>query len=164
MVIASGENVDSQPPKVAKKMTFTPRNPSFEKVVREKLTTNYFSTHLGFIMDSVEPGTVEGHLDLQPHHLQQMGFVHGGVTATLGDIVTGFAAYSLVPEGSGVVTVELSTSYLNPAMGPIIYARGWVIKEGQKLYFCEAEIWVMDEKKDKKLTAKVTAIMALVGF
>jgi uncharacterized protein (TIGR00369 family) len=139
-------------------MTFIPAETDFAQMVNEKIRGNHFLHYLGFIIKEIKPGLVSGELNLKPDHLQQMGFVHGGVTATVADIVAGFAAFTLVKHGQGVVTVELKVSYLNPAQGETLVAKGMVIKAGTRLHFCESEIWAGD-----LLVAKASLTMAVVN-
>jgi uncharacterized protein (TIGR00369 family) len=101
-------------------------------------------------------------LILRPEHRQHSGFVHGGVTATLADVVMGFASLSLVPRGHQVMTVELKVSYLNPGVGDRVLAHGWVLKQGQKLNFCEAELFCIKEADEPVLIAKASATMATI--
>lgn len=139
-------------------MRFTPAEADFKEMVAHKVKSNHFLHFLGFKINKIEAGEVEGELDLQKHHLQQMDFVHGGVTATIADIVAGFAAFTLVKHGQGVVTVELKVSYLNPGKGDKLRAKGIVLKAGQRLHFCESELWVGDV-----LIAKATTTMAVIN-
>jgi uncharacterized protein (TIGR00369 family) len=141
--------------------TFIPQEPAFVEMVREKIGGNHFTNHIGFNIHTIEAGRVEGELDLAQHHLQQMEFVHGGVTSSLSDIVAGFAAFTLVKKGHGVVTVELKVSYLNPGQGEKLTAKGYVIKAGSKLFFCESEIY-SHQGESMLLIAKASATMALV--
>jgi acyl-coenzyme A thioesterase PaaI-like protein len=57
--------------------------------------------------------------------------------------------------------VDLRVSYLNPAVGDTLFAKGWVIKAGQKLYFCEAELWTVTHG-EKLVTVKASATMAAI--
>jgi uncharacterized protein (TIGR00369 family) len=141
---------------------FTPQEPDFAGMVKDKIGGNHFTNFIGFNIYSIEPGRIEGSLDLQEHHLQQMEFVHGGVTATVADIVAGFAAFTLVKKGQGVVTVELKVSYFNPGKGQKLIAIGNVIKAGQRLHFCESELWVQNGDQ-KIMIAKATTTMAVVN-
>ena len=134
----------------------------FEQMVKNKMEGNHFMHYVGFKIHTIEPGLIEGDLELKEYHLQQMGFVHGGVTATVADIVAGFAAFTLVKHGQGVVTVDLRVSYLNPGKSDKLFAKGYVIKAGQKLFFCESELWTMNND-GKILIAKASATMAVVN-
>jgi len=100
-------------------------------------------------------------MKLEKIHLQQAGLVHGGVIATVADIVAGFSAYSLVGVDEKVVTGELKISYLRPAKGEILWAKGWVLKQGRKINFCEAEVYVLNGNKPK-LIAKATTSMIII--
>ncbi len=136
-------------------------NPNYKKRVEKFLERQHFMKLLGFHLEVIQPGRTSGKLKLTEKHQQQTGLVHGGVTATLADIVTGFAAYTLVPENYHVVTAELKISYLNPGRGTQLEAVGWVLKAGKKLHFCEAEVWDIDYG-DKVLIAKASAVMAII--
>ena len=136
-------------------------NPEFKSRVENFLERQHFMKMIGFQLNVIEAGSTEGWLELKQEHQQQTGLVHGGVTATVADIVAGFAAYTLVPEDHHVVTGELKVSYFNPGKGDRLYAKGWVIKQGRKLNFCEAEVWCL--KGDQKtLIAKATTTMATI--
>jgi uncharacterized protein (TIGR00369 family) len=132
-------------------------NNDLEARIRRKLTRQHFMHLIGADLTRIEPGRVEAELTLGEQHQQQKGFVHGGLTATMADLAAGFAAVTLVPDGTGVVTVELKTSYLHPGIGQKLRAVGWVLKAGRRLHFCEAEVWC-----DDLLIAKATATMAVV--
>ena len=128
-----------------------------ETRIRRKLTRQHFMHLLGADLTLITPGRVEAELLLAQVHQQQRGFVHGGVTATLADLVAGFAATTLVPDDHGVVTADLKISYLHPGIGQRLRAVGWVLKPGRRLHFCEAEVWC-----DDLLIAKASATMAVV--
>jgi len=139
-----------------------PAEPDFVEMVKEKIGGNYFSIHIGINIHRIDVGEIEATIDLQGHHQQQMGYVHGGVTATFADVESGFAAYTLVKRGQGVVTADLRVSYLNPGIGSKLYAKGWVIKAGSRMHFCEAEIWTVDENGKRTDVAKCSSTMVVV--
>lgn len=112
---------------------------------------------IGADLTLITPGRVEAELTMGEQHLQQRGFAHGGLIATLADLVAGFAAVTLVPDNYGVVTSDLKISYLNPGLGQKMKAIGWVLKAGRRLHFCEAEVWC-----DDVLIAKASATMAVL--
>ncbi|MBC6989317.1 PaaI family thioesterase [Hymenobacter sp. BT491] len=132
-------------------------NESLADRIRRKLVRQRFMHHIGANLTTIEPGRVEAELLLEEKHQQHRGFAHGGLVATMADLVAGFAAVTLVPDTVGVVTVELKTSYLHPGVGKKLRAVGWVLKAGRRLHFCESEVWC-----DDKLIAKASATMAVV--
>ena len=135
----------------------TPAISDLEARIRRKLTRQHFMHLLGADLTLITPGRVEAELVLAQAHEQQRGFVHGGVTATLADLVAGFAAVTLLPDDHGLVTADLRVSYLHPGQGQRLRAVGWVLKAGRRLHFCEAEVWC-----DDLLIAKASATMAVV--
>ena len=137
-------------------------NPDYKELVLQHLEKQYFMKHIGFQLDLIEPGRTEGSLDLQQIHLQQKGFAHGGLVSTLADITAGFAAYTLVPKDHGVVTGEIKVSYLNPGVGDKLIAKGWVLKQGRKMNFCEAEVWCVSNGNEV-LIAKASATMVTIA-
>ncbi|GGG14232.1 PaaI family thioesterase [Pontibacter amylolyticus] len=138
-------------------------NPDFRADIKEKLERQEFMKLMGFEVTKIEVGRVEGELLLEQKHKQHKGFAHGGVIATLADIVAGFAAVSLVPKGHHVVTAEIKVSYFHPGVGDKLLAKGYVLKQGRKLNFCEAEVYVVKGSQEPLLIAKASASMANIA-
>lgn len=136
-------------------------NTQYRERVEEFLKRQHFMHHIGFKLDVVEYGRTEGRMPVQQIHKQQKGLIHGGLIATLADIVAGFAAYTVVPEDHHVVTGEIKISYFKPGNGDEIIARGYVVKSGRKLQFCEAEISTVQDGKES-LIAKATTTMVTI--
>lgn len=132
--------------------------------IRRKLQRQHFMHLIGADLTRIEPGRVEATLDLQQQHQQQRGFAHGGLVATLCDLVAGFAGVTLIPDGHGLVTAELKVSYLHPGLGERLVASGWVLKAGRRLHFCEAEVRAFGGRNPAEglVIAKASATMAVV--
>lgn len=143
-------------------MKFKAAEADFVEMVQEKIGGNHFSQYIGINIHHIAEGEIEATLNLQDYHLQQMGFVHGGVTATFADVVSGFAAYTLVKRGQGVVTADLRVSYLNPGVGSKLFAKGYVIKAGSRMHFCEAELWMLDAQNNRIDIAKSSSTMVVI--
>ena len=86
--------------------------------------------HIGMELIDVLPGKVSAALEVKAFHKQQHYFLHGGVIGTMADVVMGFAAYSLIQEGQGVVTSSINVQYIKlqnigevPKLGPFIVLR-----------------------------------------
>ncbi|GAA4034238.1 hypothetical protein GCM10022409_18240 [Hymenobacter glaciei] len=125
--------------------------------IRRKLERQHFMHLIGANLTVITAGRVEAELALQQQHQQQRGFAHGGLVATMADLVAGFAAVTLISDNYGLVTADLRVSYLHPGVGQRLRAIGWVLKAGRRLHFCEAEVWC-----DELLIAKASATMAVV--
>ncbi|TAE81600.1 MAG: PaaI family thioesterase [Bacteroidetes bacterium] len=143
-------------------MKFKAAEADFIEMVKEKIGGNHFSQYIGIDIHRIAEGEIEATINLLDNHRQQMGFMHGGVTATLADVVSGFAAYTLVKRGQGVVTADLRVSYLNPGVGDKVYAKGYVIKAGSRMHFCEAEIWIFDGHGNRIDIAKSSSTMVVI--
>lgn len=140
-------------------MNFQPKNPQYIQAIEGVLEKQNFMHHIGFNLTKITPGYMEGKIQFKDFLKQQSGFLHGGVIATLADLVSGFAAYSLVAENEYVVTSDLKISYLNPGVCEKVLAKGWVIKAGSRMHFCESEVL---DAVTGLLIAKASATMVIV--
>ncbi len=136
-------------------------NPEFKNRIETLLQGQHFMHLVGISINEVSEGKVSAQLCMSEKHQQQNGFLHGGVTATLADIVSGLAALTLVSKEVHVVTADLNVSYLYPAVGQMIEAVGWVYKKGKNLNYCEAEVYAITQES-RVLVAKSRSIMANV--
>jgi uncharacterized protein (TIGR00369 family) len=139
------------------------RNPNYKEYVAKKVSTNRFLHHIGFQITQLEPGYMEGEVAFVEFLQQQDGFVHGGVTSTIADMVMGFAAYSLVEEGQKVMTVEMKVSYFNRGMGEKVIGKGRVLKAGKRFHFCEAEVYC-EADGVQTLMAKASSTMGVIDL
>jgi uncharacterized protein (TIGR00369 family) len=137
------------------------RNNSWREYTQYKIDRNKFINHLGFVFTSIEPGRIEGALEFKEFHEQQNGYLHGGITSTLCDMVSGFASYTLVEQDQQVFTVECKVSYLNPGIAEKFFARGWVVKAGKRFHFCESEVYYLKDRKEV-IIAKGSTTMGVI--
>lgn len=137
------------------------RNPNFKEYTEYKISKNKFIKWVGFTITTIEPGYIEGEFDFQEMHEQQNGWLHGGVTSAILDMVEGFAAYTLAADGQQIVTVDANIRYFNRGEAQKFYARGWVDKPGKRFHFCEGELYYMNGD-DKVIVAKGTTTMAVL--
>ncbi len=100
---------------------------------------------IGARLTAIEPGATEIALAYREDLTQQKGFVHGGIIGMIADTACGYAAFSLMPAGSSLVTVEYKINILAPARGSLV-ARGQVVKAGRSLTVTRAEVHAEDGK------------------
>lgn len=98
-----------------------------------------FTDHLGIELVAWGKGEAEIRLDLKPHQQNGLGVAHGGVIMALLDVVMALAAKSSHPQASGMVTVDLSASFIRPARGEL-HAFGWCDHHSSTMAFCKAEL------------------------
>jgi uncharacterized protein (TIGR00369 family) len=89
--------------------------------------------HLGARLGQVRPGRVHIVLPNRPEVNQQHGYIHAGATSAIADSAGGYAAFTLFPENTAVLTVEYKINLLAPAVGDHIEAVGTVLKSGRTL-------------------------------
>jgi len=121
-----------------------------------------FVASLGIRLVSLGSGTCETELDVEPRHLQQDGFVHAGVQATMADHTAGGAAATMIEPDQIVLTVEFKINLLRAAKGDRLTCQSKVLKPGSRLIVVESEVLCEDEGTSK-LVSKTTASMAVVG-
>ena len=73
---------------------------------------------------------------------QQHGFFHGGVIGAVADTAGGYAALSLLPVGSEVVTLEYKVNFLRPAAGDRLLAEGLVLRAGRSVTVTRVDVFV----------------------
>src|SRR5262245_31586113 len=115
------------------------KNPDFERAVRDSFARQPMMATIGARLSHVGAGEVHIRLPYRADLTQQHGFLHAGAVATALDSACGYAAFSLMPEGSGVLTIEYKINLLAPARGEELIARGRVIRAGRTITVCQAE-------------------------
>ena len=142
---------------------FVAANANFDDVVRDSFARQPFMALVGAKMTALKPGYCELAADRAPELTQQHGFFHGGLVVSVADSAAGYAAYSLFPENSTVLTVDLKTSFLNPANGDQLIAVAEVVGNSGQLYHLKADVFTfVDRKKVHCLTGLFT-MMCLMG-
>jgi uncharacterized protein (TIGR00369 family) len=98
-----------------------------------------FVEHLGFELMSFEGGQAQINYTPLPEHLNSFNVTHGGASMTLMDVVMAHAARS-VELNMGIVTIEMKTSFMQPAVGALV-AKGKLIHRTATMAFTEATIF-----------------------
>jgi uncharacterized protein (TIGR00369 family) len=129
--------------------------------VERLFETAPFIKDLGIRLVSLEPGECRTTLRLAERHLQQDGYVHAGVQATIADHTAGAAAASLVGPGQFILSVEFKINMLRAAKGAELHCVSKVLKPGRRLIVLESEVYCRDER-DEKLVSKATLTMAVM--
>jgi len=98
-----------------------------------------FVNHLGFELILFEGGRSEIVFDARPEHLNSFGVTHGGACMTLLDVAMAVAARSVDKE-MGVVTIEMKTSFMQPARGKLS-GKGHLMHRTASMAFTEGTIF-----------------------
>src|SRR5271154_2576151 len=113
----------------------------YEAALRKRTNETGATSLLGLSLESLEKGHVVFSMRVKPRHKQLHGVVHGGVLATIADTVAAIAAYTTVPKGTNIATVELKINYLEPVPGGKIRAEARVLRAGRNFVVTECEIF-----------------------
>ena len=98
-----------------------------------------FVGHLGFTLTAFADGKSEITFDPQPEHLNSFNVTHGGALMTLLDVAMATAARSVAPE-LGAVTIEMKTSFMQPALG-LLRAEGVLMHRTTTMAFTQATVF-----------------------
>jgi len=115
-------------------------DPASGDVVRASFARQGLMDHLGARLVRVEPGAVDIEVDYSPTLTQQHGYFHGGLLTTLADTACGYAALTLAPTASEVLTVSLAVNFLAPARGQRLVAAARVVRAGRTVTVARAEV------------------------
>ena len=140
---------------------YQPLDPEFEQRILESFQRQKMMDTMGAELALVQPGEVHITAPYDEHFTQQDGFLHAGTVTTLIDSACGYAAYSLMPADSRVLSVEFKVNLLSPARGESFRAEGRVIKPGKTLTVCEGKLYALDGDKEI-LVAVMQATMICV--
>ena len=138
-----------------------PRTHGHPGRAREIFQRAAFIDGLGIRLRDMGEGWCESVLTVLPGHLQQDGFVHAGVQATMADHTAGGAAGTFAAEGGHVLTVEFKINFLRPARGEHLRCRAAVLRRGRTLHVAESEVYA-GRDGNEKLVAKAMVTLALV--
>jgi uncharacterized protein (TIGR00369 family) len=103
-----------------------------------------FVKHLGFELVVFEDGKSEIAYEPAPEHLNSFGVTHGGACMTLLDVAMAVAARSVDKE-MGVVTIEMKTTFMQPARGKLT-GKGHLMHRTATMGFADATVYDADGK------------------
>jgi acyl-coenzyme A thioesterase PaaI-like protein len=87
--------------------------------------------------------------------------VHAGIITAGLDSACGIAAFTLMPAGSDILTVEFKTNLLAPAKGERFAFRAHVVKPGRTLTVCEGRAYAEHQGVETLIATMTGTLMAL---
>ena len=112
-----------------------------------------FIQHLKIQTDELGKGSARLSVLIGKELTNSLGTAHGGVIMSLLDVAVCTAARTLHPDSIGVITIDLSTSFIGGASSARLVADARVLKDGRSMSFVEAEA----KNEDGSLVAKAIA-------
>jgi uncharacterized protein (TIGR00369 family) len=140
---------------------FEPKNPDYRAIATDTFNRQRAMRTLGISIARLEPGEVDLSMAYSPDFTQQNGFVHAGIITAGLDNACGIAAFTLMPAGSDILTVEFKTNLLAPARGERFAFRATVVKPGRTLTFCEGRAYADHDGVEILIATMTGTLMAL---
>jgi len=98
-----------------------------------------FVEQLGFELVVFEGGHSELRYETRPEHCNSFAATHGGALMTLLDVTMATAARS-IQQDMGVVTIEMKTSFMQPASG-VLTGKGRLMHRTKSMAFTEGTVY-----------------------
>ncbi|MGZ5217881.1 MAG: PaaI family thioesterase [Caldimonas sp.] len=152
-----------KPPLPADRGARSARNPDWQRLVARSFAEAPFVHENGIRLEACAPGWCESSVVLTQHHFQHNGVPHAGLMATLADHTSGVAAISLAAPGALVLTAEFKISLLRAIAAQKLHCRAEVVRPGSQLCFVEASVEAETEGGERKLVARASVTLAVVG-
>ena len=135
------------------------RNPTFAEEIHQSFAKQTIMALIGAELTRIEPGIIEITLSYRADLAQQHGYLHAGIVTTIADSACGYAAYSLMPPNSEVLSVEFKVNLLRPAKGETFSAVAEVIKSGKTLTVVRADVFGLDHEGQREMIATMLGTM-----
>lgn len=137
------------------------RNPLFANEIEQSFEKQTIMGLIGAQLARVEPGLVEITLPYRADLAQQHGYLHAGIVTTIADSACGYAAYSLMPPDSEVLSVEFKVNMLRPAKGKTFSAVAEVVKSGKTLTVVRADVFGVNEDRRELVATMLGTMISL---
>ena len=142
---------------------YQPKNPDYRRIAIDTFEQQRAMKTLGISLARLEPGEVDLSMTYSPDYTQQNGFIHAGIITAGLDNACGIAAFTLMPKGAAILTVEFKTNLLAPAKGERFLFRATVIKPGRTLTVCEARAFAQHRGVDTLVATMTGTLTALAS-
>ena len=136
-------------------------DPRITARVQQIFSDAAFLDLLGIRLRGAGAGWCDTSLSVDGRLLQQHGFVHAGVIATLADHTAGGAARSSLGDEHDVITIECKINFLKPAKAGRLEAHGVVLRAGRSIVVAESEVFAVEGAR-RELVSKCISTLAVI--
>lgn len=140
-------------------MNFQPKDENFIEKVRDGFAEQTVMQFIGAELTHINAGEVEIELPYRKSLTQQNGFLHAGIITTIADSACGYAAFSLMPKNSDVLSIEFKVNLLSPAVGEKFLARGKVLRAGKTIFVVQGDVFAVKEGQEKLVSTMLGTMM-----
>jgi uncharacterized protein (TIGR00369 family) len=142
---------------------FQPRSARWEERCRESFAKQAAMATVGARIARAAPGEFDVEFGYDAALTQQHGFIHAGILATVLDSACGYAAYTLMDDDSGVLSVEFKVNLMAPARGERFVARARVVRPGRTVTVCTADAFAVADGRETVVATMLGTMMAVRG-
>jgi uncharacterized protein (TIGR00369 family) len=86
------------------------------------------------------------------------------MVALAADSASGYATYTVLPEGEECVSAEFKVNFLYPARGEKLISRGGIIKVGHTLVIAEATVSVVKDGEETECALMLHTLARVKHF
>lgn len=102
---------------------------------------------LGFKLIAWKEGYTKIEMPVRPEHRNTVGFLHGGVIASLLDIAGAVAGSYGVSKDFVSITINLNCNFMAPHTAKTVIVEGELIRTTTSLFFAQAKLIDPDSKR-----------------
>lgn len=125
-------------------MTEPPRPPIIPRVkkadIRARWGTMKVYEHLGIRVVSAGGRRARLRLPWRPEITQPLGYVHGGIIATLADAAAGWALFPEVDRPEGCTTLQMQINFLAPVVNAAMTADARIVRLGRTTALMDVDV------------------------
>lgn len=143
------------------KRPLEPADEAYAERVRSSFARQTIMDTIGARLVWIAPGEVEIEMPFRADLTQQHGFVHAGIVAAIADSACGYAAYSLMPAGAAVLSIEFKLNLLAPATGERLVAKARVLRAGRNITACLAEVFAHHAGEERAVATMLGTMMTV---
>ena len=136
-------------------------DPNYKTRVRSSFEKQAVMKTIGACLVEMAPGEVVIEFSYDQSLTQQNGYIHAGIVTTVVDSACGYAAYTLMPADSDVLTIEYKVNFMSPAKGEIFRGIGKVIKSGRTITVCTGDVVTLEDGKEKVVATMQATMICL---
>jgi uncharacterized protein (TIGR00369 family) len=133
----------------------------FEVRIRTSFNRQQVMQLINARLEKIQPGEVHIQIPYDPKLTQQHGYLHAGIITTVLDSACGYAAYSLMPPDTSVLSVEFKMNFLHPAKGAYFVGFGKVVKSGRTLTICSGEMHAFNQGESHQVALMQATMIAV---
>jgi uncharacterized protein (TIGR00369 family) len=142
---------------------FVPQDPEYETRVRGSFARQRAMQTFRAKLARIAPGEVEIEMPFGEELTQQHGYLHAGIIAAIVDSACGYAALTLTPPGTEVLSIEFKLNLLSPAVGERFVARAKVKRAGRNVTVCVGDLFALSEAEEKLVATMLATMMQVTG-